>query len=382
MKTIILAILILSLSACSRTVAIDDNAIILELEDPIVMHVDSVFEDISIIQLDTSNLEGLVSSMCQIRVYKNRIFVYDVRGRSKIVVFDSLGNYINVINNYGKSANEVLSITSMELDRIRDRLYVVDGYSKKCLVYDLDGNFQKSIKYDHQVEYVGILKSGDVVHTGYAMSTSDGINFDNDRILVSDSLGGKKYSGLKIENAPAKPFGLFELYPNCDDSEIMYLPLFSDAIYSVNDSVCVKYRFKFNLSKYKFITSEAIQKSEQENLTNQLDKYRFLYPNGVLSESQNYLYVAFGDLWSLKHMFYSKRTGKIKFFDKLIGDNSALLDLIRCADEGDRFYGNSPLQYCIETSKEPLSENFKQFFEKYSPDENNLYVVSFKLKDF
>lgn len=98
------------------------------------------------VPLETTD-SSLVSSVFDVEVMDDRFYVLDGKCAS-ILIFDKQGHYLGGINDQGEGPNEYFRIVNMELDRLNKQILVNDGFSKKLLVYDRDGNWVKTIPFE------------------------------------------------------------------------------------------------------------------------------------------------------------------------------------------------------------------------------------------
>lgn len=87
-----------------------------------------------------------------------------------ILIFDrATGQGLKSINHRGQGAEEYLMPINVILDEAKDELFINDGPSSKIQVYDLDGNFKRTLQY----------RKGAFVSNIY--------NYDKDHLLCQDT---------------------------------------------------------------------------------------------------------------------------------------------------------------------------------------------------
>lgn len=103
------------------------------------------FMDVEYVPLETSD-EFLVKGNCA-DVGKNILVVTNVR-EGDILLFDrATGKGIKKINRQGKGPEEYILPFNVYLNKEEDELIVNDGPTSKIQVYDLEGNYKKTISY-------------------------------------------------------------------------------------------------------------------------------------------------------------------------------------------------------------------------------------------
>jgi hypothetical protein len=97
------------------------------------------FMDVEYIPLETND-EFLCQGLLQ-DIGKDIIIVRNRVQDGNIFIFDRNGNAIKKINRKGQGSEEYVTIISVILDEENGEMFVCDSYTRKMLVYDLDGNF-------------------------------------------------------------------------------------------------------------------------------------------------------------------------------------------------------------------------------------------------
>lgn len=105
-----------------------------------------------------------------------------------ILIFDRKGKAIRKVNRMGQGNGEYSNIMEIVLDEDDDEMYVHNHYERKIQVYDLQGNFKRSLKYKE--------------NTNGAFYT-DIINFDKHNLICYDAYGKEKEFVLISKNDAA-----------------------------------------------------------------------------------------------------------------------------------------------------------------------------------
>ena len=88
-------------------------------------------------------------------LFRDDIYVLDKR-QKKIVVFDKLGNGMNVLHRLGQGPGEYLQITDFSVAE-DGTIYIVDGVSDKLMVYNNQCEFVSSKKLPFEVDIIQCL---------------------------------------------------------------------------------------------------------------------------------------------------------------------------------------------------------------------------------
>lgn len=102
------------------------------------------FMDVEYIPLETNDdfvNQGFVQA-----IGKEFILVKNYRDDGDIFVYDRTGKAIRKINRKGQGGEEYISCRSVTLDEENNEMFINDFLARKIKVYDLEGNFKRSIK--------------------------------------------------------------------------------------------------------------------------------------------------------------------------------------------------------------------------------------------
>ena len=102
------------------------------------------FMDVEYIPLETNDdfvNQGFVQA-----IGKEFILVKNYKDNGDIFVYDRTGKAIRKINRKGQGGEEYISCRSVTLDEENNEMFINDFLARKIKVYDLEGNFKRSIK--------------------------------------------------------------------------------------------------------------------------------------------------------------------------------------------------------------------------------------------
>ena len=116
------------------------------------------FLDVEYIPLETN--EEFITSASMQAIGKNLIILRNKNGQDgDIFIFDRTGKGQRKINRSGQGSQEYTNIGSIALDEEKGELFINNYYSSQFIVYDLSGNFKRTLKYDKTRVRDNILKS-------------------------------------------------------------------------------------------------------------------------------------------------------------------------------------------------------------------------------
>jgi hypothetical protein len=206
------------------------------------------FMDVEYIALETNDEfvnQGFVQD-----IGKEIILVKNRTDDGNIFVYDRTGKALRKINRLGRGGEEYTNIYMVILDEDNSEMFVNDYYSRKFFVYDLFGNFKRSLIYTKGARYLDVYnydrnnlicydnslqqKDGEVENnqTCYAIiSKQDGsitreikIPFKKIKSTIATSQDGK-YGFYPQANYPIIPYqGNWILRESSSDTVYRYLP--------------------------------------------------------------------------------------------------------------------------------------------------------------
>ena len=103
------------------------------------------FMDVEYIALETTDNfvnQGLVKDIGQ-----NIILLINRNNDGDIFIYDRTGKIVRKINHKGQGSEEYTYITHIILDEDNKEFFVNDHFLRKIVVYDLSGNFKRSLQY-------------------------------------------------------------------------------------------------------------------------------------------------------------------------------------------------------------------------------------------
>lgn len=105
---------------------------------------------------------------------KNLIILRNKNGQDgDIFIFDRTGKGQRKINRSGQGSQEYTNIGSIALDEEKGELFINNYYSSQFIVYDLSGNFKRTLKYDKDFNF----------------NSGKTYNFDQDNLICYDEIG-------------------------------------------------------------------------------------------------------------------------------------------------------------------------------------------------
>lgn len=143
----IILIIAVGITACSPQSKKADklSEYSISIENPMglkEMPLSNFVDSISTVILETTN-ESLMSHASNIVIYKNKIYISDVKTES-IKVFTDKGEFIKSFHKQGSGPQDYVKLTDFSVDN--DCIYILDMLSRAVLIYNLDLDFLERVK--------------------------------------------------------------------------------------------------------------------------------------------------------------------------------------------------------------------------------------------
>ncbi|MFV0272209.1 MAG: 6-bladed beta-propeller [Macellibacteroides fermentans] len=169
--TLVLVIALLAgLVGCGQKQSISDDIIVVDITKAPASKKELIlqdFMDVEYVALETKDdfyNQGLVMD-----IGKKFMLVRNRNDDGNIYLYDRNGKVLRKINRKGQGGEEYISISVARLDEDNNEMFVNDHYRGRILVYDLFGNFRRSLK----------------IKEGYG-SFIDTYNYDIDNLICYD----------------------------------------------------------------------------------------------------------------------------------------------------------------------------------------------------
>lgn len=178
------------------------------------------------------NSESMITSIDKLILKGNRIYILDITGPHKLLVFDKDGTFSHRIGAQGEGPGEYSrSMLNFDVDVQNEQILLFDYAKKNIMFYDLDGKFLNSIKSRFTFNDFCILQNGRyLLSLDIFESNNDyrkiAFTDDFDRMLKSYFSFSKEYKNDRLN---ARSFQL-------NDDLISYMN-------PVNDSLVIFNRF-------------------------------------------------------------------------------------------------------------------------------------------
>lgn len=141
-------ILLLFLYRCNNphTGKMGETVIKIDMDQPLVnIHNTGFIKDCRLVRLMNAPAV-LVGEIDQLVISGNYLYVADYYKSKSIFVFDTLGNYLYKIDNFGRGSTEYLQLRGMWVDTLRQTFNFISRMDRKHFIYDLTGKQLKEVR--------------------------------------------------------------------------------------------------------------------------------------------------------------------------------------------------------------------------------------------
>ena len=350
------------------------------------LRIEEIYDSLEIICLDNS---VLLSGIGDVKVFDDKFYVLD-RRKLIVALYDLQGNYISHINRQGRGPDEYISIFSMKIDPIAQKVLLTDNFQKKVFVYDLNLNHERTIRVNFHVGEVAGLRDNLFLH-----GQSTGIDRESHKALNNEIII-MNTEGEVVKSFIPTPSDVSTTLPSrsisdVNDGGFIVHPTLSDTLYYVSssfDQVYPRYRINFRLKGWTLINRQAYKKeSRYRNLNtleilNQLEQDRRTIAWGYLVNSDSMLLIRLGNFNPVFCLYNKKNKQSISYFGETIkGDNALrLLSAFPFSSSGDRLYSGVDIQTLkTMSSVENFSSEWVDKIGSLDPYDNPV-IISYKIR--
>ena len=354
---------------------INSNLNTITIPKPIDFKNEKIIENLEYIILEAKE-NSFFGHVTKMRIYKNKIFIFDRRYAQAILIYTIEGKHIATIgNNKGQGPQDFINIHNFEIDYANEQLLIMDNWGRKFMIYNFEGSFVKKIDSKLSVTDAVLLPDGHIVHAK-SSNTSKIPNQNDFKLIITDDNQRIVKEGFANDDNRNLRLSCNSLICALFDGGINFAPRFNDTIYSITfDSIIPKYAINFG-------ENNKISKKVIDELNSEMELFRLvdnggLCFTGVHIESKDFLYLFFNSNDRIA-VFYNKQTNKtisisIKRDNK---DFARELYELLCSDEDGYFYGAFNL-----TQTDDLIDHIPELKHVGDLDDLNPILFRYKIKN-
>lgn len=196
-----------------------------------------IAENYRYITLDVGdNTDAMLGAITKLRVFGDKIYVMDNIFTEKMLIFDKDGTFLKKVGFRGRGPREYVDLTTFELNYTEEELLIKDDNGKKILVFDLDGNYKRTVS-DQNIrgDGVAVLPGGNIVY-GIDAACSNAGELNDFKLIICDS--ANKPLEWYCKDIVDYKFGYTSLnFINPDfDGTITFAPQLMNDVYLISDA--------------------------------------------------------------------------------------------------------------------------------------------------
>ena len=329
-------------------------------------------DSIDIVDLE-ANEEGLVGiGIVKCIEYNHRFYLLNQSPRNRnILCYDHEGRYLFKIDDIGHGHGEYSIMNDVLIDKVNENLVVSVDHGR-CLVYDLDGNFENQVQTNIYYPLSFLLMSDSMLFVHRDISEPP---FDCMLMQVSYP----SFEVVSKTDKPAELFGPFGPSPLCQAGDKCLYYNFNDTIYdmtSVEHPVAV---YKVFWGEQNARQKQKLFKTEKKNHESGMERLQYLLFEEKMPGLGDF-YIS-GDWMMLNKIELSSGLGRrvensLFLFHTPTGKTYSLgIRGQAIGVSGTRFVIALDMDYYHENRDEalslPWSEKQKEVFLTYAPEDPN-----------
>jgi hypothetical protein len=370
------------------SVSTDGNVLTLKFDfdkDPVNIHSTGLISKVELLNLDCE--EAIFGQIDKIIKYKNRIYLLDKQQTYSVFIYDTVGKFVNVIEDQGQGPNEYIHLSDIFINQEDETLNLISSNSK-ILKYDLDGNFLTMVRIPQRFSQISKIKNG---YVGCMSNRIDNIDKQQYNVWTLSNTMELKEGFLEIDptwNSKSINRRVFSNYEN----KIYYTTPLDFNVYCLEDNVfSVVCTFDFG----KYTWPEGYKEFDKyEKLIDEVGMGHYFYISSIdnFQETKNHLIANVLHKGQTRLCIYNKQTGKTYIaepdtyrdellipFGRLINaDENAIYTLVDASNikrihDGKDAYNDFEAKY---------PEQIKRLREKFPhvDEEGNPFLAIFYIK--
>ncbi len=247
--------------------------------------ISEIAQSVDYLHLDNKQLIG---NVLDIKVTSDYIFIYHT-GSELLTQFDRNGKFIRYIGNYGRGPKEYQMIRMFSIDEMERLVYIHSNFNPKVLVYDLEGNYQRTIKFEG-IDRGRITWSRD----SFLISFKEPIIGNEQDVFIENNFIGdtiQKIRNFINWNNEGKGSSVISYWGRNEyywlNNKLHMKGWYNDTVYTYNTKNKIIPKYFVKLNEYKIPEELIPEKRPKKHLPKEC------YWIG-LNESRNYVFVRYG----------------------------------------------------------------------------------------
>lgn len=346
------------------------------------VNLSEIADSIEYVTIETSP-QCLIRYARDIKLTSNFIFISDFEGLYK---FNRKGKFICQIGRKGNGPGEYINVRTFTIDETKELVFVADNGKKQIEIFNFNGDFIKSVKYDLDLQNIAIYDNSTFA---YSVVCSGAEVNEHNLILIDYSTGEVKNKYKDYYNIKGWHFFDFTTLTKYKE-ELYFNDTFCDTMFVINEEMEEMPFCVFNIGKYHIIDthSQMAKVSMVQRIILTEHNILFIYGSpvkdnfmrmGMYNKHMNqFVNVTPVDDQTFKGFsrFYNDFDGIIHFWPKFVGENGELInyyDIYRLSEIEEMNFKNN----VSKTFKSDKNHNFieKTIADKKIEDNGILLIV-------
>ena len=223
------------------------DAVLIEIPETKTGPIEDIVENFRYVTLKHGeNSDAMLGTISKLRVFRDRIYVLDNSFTNKMLIFDKKGNFLKKVGRAGKGPMEYTDITTFEVDIFHEELLIKDSSRGKILIFDLDGNYKRSLDCRIWGGGMTVLPNGNRVYGIEGAHTNEPEFGGKYKLILCDGENNifEKYCENKGDYRIGE-MGMTFLNPGYDGT-ITFAPQYMGDVYRISESGVERiYRINF-----------------------------------------------------------------------------------------------------------------------------------------
>jgi hypothetical protein len=354
---------------CRQKPSVDlyGNAETIEIPENVAESIMDIAENYRYITLDPGdNIDAMLGAITKIRVFRDRFYIMDNVFTDKLLIFNIDGTFFKKVSSLGRGPKEYIDLTTFELDYVRGELLIRDNVGRKILIFDLDGNYKRTI--DNQSirgEGIAVLPNGNLVY-GVEAAISNSNELNDFKLIVCDKENNPLNWHFK-DNTNYK-FGHLSLnFTNPGfDGTVTFSPQLMNDVYRISDAGVERI---YSIDFPDMLDRKDYEKYDHPLSFDKSSSARKTIFTGTHADSDNYFYFRYSYRTETHHAYYNKKDKSLLVCSDKLCANELTFD-----EQGNLWGSLSESDLLFDESKKAIE------IKDIIKESGNPILVSYDLK--
>ena len=264
-----------------------DNAKVIRInfdQTPECIHTIGLIDSLKIISLNTPYDNIIIGEIDKVVRFDDKLYLLDIRQTRSVFIFNTNGDFINVISNFGQGPGEYLQLNDIFINRADSTLNLLCRIGQRLFVYDLTGkNLLRIEAMPKPFSRITRMKNGYAADMGNWRANRQ---LPYSLWLLCDTLSIVSYHVRINPLFESRGIGGMQHFSYFQD-HTYFIALFDYNVYSISNTGEVEVKYRFDLGALT-LTERRLRRYSRGNtdLLVLLNRYRTIEK---FQETQNHL---------------------------------------------------------------------------------------------